>query len=243
MTNPGATSGVLRMLASHGAQTVNLSLFRLSYPIPTEDVCWGMLLNPDGKRFVNELGSRNDLGIIILRQMLDFDGKPPLLVYDSKGIELFHDKQRLEMSLAGRNFKNGTMHRFDTLDELAEHFGYDEQALADAVSRYNEMFDNGVDEDFGKDMTALQGAAIKQPPFYGMNLIPNNNYTPGGVRIDTSARILDTSGRPIEGLYAAGEVTGGVHGAQRLTGCSAPDCGVFGMVAGAQAASAAPVEP
>ena len=135
------------------------------------------------------------------------------------------------------------MHRFDTLDELAEHFGYDEQALADAVSRYNEMFDNGVDEDFGKDMTALQGAAIKQPPFYGMNLIPNNNYTPGGVRIDTSARILDTSGRPIEGLYAAGEVTGGVHGAQRLTGCSAPDCGVFGMVAGAQAASAAPVEP
>ena len=243
MANPGATSGVLRMLASHGAQTVNLSLFRLSYPIPTEDVCWGILLNPDGKRFVNELGSRNDLGIIILRQMRDFDGKPPLLVYDSKGIELFHDKQRLEMSLAGRNFKNGTMHRFDTLDELAEHFGYDEQALADAVSRYNEMFDNGVDEDFGKDMTALQGAAIKQPPFYGMNLIPNNNYTPGGVRIDTSARILDTSGRPIEGLYAAGEVTGGVHGAQRLTGCSAPDCGVFGMVAGAQAASAAPVEP
>lgn len=242
MTNPGATSGTLRMLTSHGAQAVNLSLFRLSYPIPTEDVCWGMLVNPDGKRFVNELGSRNDLGVIILKEMLDYDGKPPLLVYDSRGIELFRDKQRLEMSLAGRNFKNGSMYAFDTVEEIAEHFGYDPSVLAAAVDRYNQMFDDGRDEDFGKDMAALNGAALKQPPFYAMNLIPNNNYTPGGVRIDTSARVLDVSGNPIDGLFAAGEASGGVHGAQRLTACSCPDCGAFGMIAGEEAAKREPVD-
>lgn len=242
MTNPGATSGTLKMLTARGAQAVNLSLFRLSYPIPTEDVCWGMLVNPDGERFVNELGSRNDLGVIILKEMLDHDGKPPLLVYDSRGIELFRDKQRLEMSLAGRNFKNGSMYAFDTVDEMAERFGFDKKVLGDAVDRYNRMIDQGVDEDFGKDMTQLQGAAIKQPPFYAMNLIPNNNYTPGGVRIDTSGRVLDLDGNPIEGLFAAGEATGGVHGAQRLTACSCPDCGAFGMIAGAEAAKREPVD-
>lgn len=243
MTNPGATSGTLKMLASRGAQTVNLSLFRLSYPIPTEDVCWGMLVNPAGERFVNELGSRNDLGVIILREMLAHDGKPPVLVYDSRGIELFRDKQRLEMSLAGKNFKNGSMYRFDTVDEIAEHFGYKPSVLAAAIDRYNRMFDEGMDEDFGKDMTAMQGAAIKQAPFYAMNLIPNNNYTPGGVRIDTLGRVLDAGGNPIEGLYAAGEASGGVHGAQRLTACSCPDCGAFGMIAGADVAKREPVEP
>lgn len=242
MTNPGATSGALKILTSHGAQAVNLSLFRLSYPIPTEDVCWGMLVNPDGKRFVNELGSRNNLGIIILREMLTHDGKPPVLVYDSRGIELFRDKQRLEMSLAGRNFKNGSMFKFDTIDEIAEHFGYESSVLAAAVDRYNQMFDNGKDEDFGKDMTAMQGAAVKQPPFYAMNLIPNNNYTPGGVRIDTLGRVLNFDGNPIDGLYAAGEASGGVHGAQRLTACSCPDCGAFGMVAGAEVAKQEPID-
>lgn len=237
MTNPGATSGTLKMLVSHGAQAVNLSLFRLSYPIPTEDVCWGMLVNPDGKRFVNELGSRNDLGVIILKEMLKYDGKPPLLMYDSRGIELFRDKQRLEMSLAGRNFKNGSMYAFDTIEEVAEHFGFEGQVLAEAVTRYNEAVDEGTDEDFGKDMSALEGAALKQPPFYGMNLIPNNNYTPGGVRIDSRAQMLDENGTPIDGLYAAGEATGGVHGAQRLTACSCPDCGGFGMVAGSEVAN------
>lgn len=242
MTNPGATSGTLKMLTANGAQAVNLSLFRLSYPIPTEDVCWGMLVNPDGERFVNELGSRNDLGVIILKEMLDFDGKPPLLVYDSRGVELFRDKQRLEMSLAGRNFKNGSMYAFDTIDEMAAHFGYEPSVLAAAVERYNRMIDEGTDEDFGKDMSALQGAALKQPPFYAMNLIPNNNYTPGGVRIDTSARVLDPEGNPIEGLYAAGESTGGVHGAQRLTACSCPDCGAFGMIAGTEASKRESIE-
>ena len=242
MTNPGATSGTLKMLMSHGAQAVNLSLFRLSYPIPTEDVCWGMLVNPDGERFVNELGSRNDLGVIVLKEMLDHGGKPPLLVYDSVGVELFRDKQRLEMSLAGRNFKNGSMYAFDTVEEVAEHFGYEPAVLAAAVDRYNRMFDEGTDEDFGKDMGALNGAALKQPPFYAMNLIPNNNYTPGGVRIDTSARVLDVDGNPIDGLYAAGEASGGVHGAQRLTACSCPDCGAFGMIAGREAAKREPVE-
>lgn len=241
MTNPGATSGTLKMLAAHGAQVVNLSLFRLSYPIPTEDVCWGMLVNPDGKRFTNELGSRNDLGVIILKEMLDFDGKPPLLVYDSRGIELFRDKQRLEMSLAGRNFKNGSIYVFDTIDEVADHFGYNKNMLAEAVERYNSMLDKGADEDFGKDMIEMQGAAIKQPPFYAMNLIPNNNYTPGGVRIDTSGQVLALDGNPIERLYAAGEATGGVHGAQRLTACSCPDCGAFGMITGIEVAKIEPI--
>ena len=89
---------------------------------------------------------------------------------------------------------------------------------------------------FGKQPTGT-AALLDSPPYYAVRLWPKVHYTPGGVGIDPRARVIDLDGRPIPGLFAAGEVGGGVHGASRLGSCSLTDCIVFGRIAGQQAAS------
>lgn len=241
--NPGARSGTLRMLMSHGAQAVNLSLFRLAYPIPTEDLMWGMLVNPDGQRFVNEFGNRNTIGMTILKEKKKYDGKAPLLIYDQIGADNFHDKQRFQLSMDAKNGYEGTMYQFDSIKDVAKHFGYDVKILQKAIDDYNAALDNGVDKEFGKDFSQMNGAALKKAPFYAMRLTPKCTYTPGGVRINKEARMVNSAtGEIFEGLFAAGEATGGVHGAMRLTACSVPDCGAFGLISGDNVSAMNPVE-
>ncbi|MBS6157607.1 MAG: FAD-binding protein [Sutterella sp.] len=79
---------------------------------------------------------------------------------------------------------------------------------------------------------------MKKPPFYYGLERPFVHFCNGGLKIDTRSRVIKTDGSPIPGLYAAGEVTGGIHGAGRLGGCSLPDCVVFGRIAGESAAKA-----
>ncbi|CAH2714047.1 Fumarate reductase flavoprotein subunit [Neobacillus rhizosphaerae] len=241
--NPGARSGTLQMLLSHGAQAVNLSLFRLAYPIPTEDLMWGMLVNPEGKRFVNEFGNRNTIGMTILKEKQKFDGKAPLLIYDQTGADNFHDKQRFQLSMDAKNGYQGTMYKFQSIKEVAKHFGYDPLVLQKAVADYNAALDSGVDKEFSKDFSQMNGAALKKAPFYAMPLTPKCTYTPGGVRINKAAQMLNsTTGEIFTGLFAAGEATGGVHGAMRLTACSVPDCGAFGLISGDNVSAMIPVE-
>ncbi len=76
-----------------------------------------------------------------------------------------------------------------------------------------------------------------EPPYYAMRLWPKVHHTMGGVCIDTSARVINIDGQVIPGLYAAGEVTGGVHGACRLGSCAITECLVFGRIAGRNAAA------
>lgn len=241
--NPGARSGTLKMLLSHGAQAVNLSLFRLAYPIPTEDLMWGMMINPEGKRFVNEFGNRNTIGMTILKEKQKFDGKAPLLIYDQTGADNFHDKQRFELSMEAKNGYEGTMYKFESLEEVAKFFDYDLKVLKKAVDDYNKALESGVDKEFGKDFTQMNGAAVKKAPFYAMRLTPKCTYTPGGVRINKEAQMINsTTGQVFEGLFAAGEATGGIHGAMRLTACSMPDCGSFGLISGDSVSAMEPVE-
>lgn len=241
--NPGARSGTMRMLMGHGAQAINLSLFRLAYPIPTEDIMWGMLVNPDGKRFVNEFGNRNTIGTTILKEKQKYDGKAPLLIYDQTGADNFHDKQRFQLSMEAKNGYEGTMYKFNTIEEVAKFFDYDTKVLKKAVKDYNDMIDSGEDKEFGKDFSQMNGAALKKAPFYAMRLTPKCTYTPGGVRIDKEARIINSmTGEPFEALFAAGEATGGVHGAMRLTACSVPDCGAFGLISGDNVSAMKPIE-
>lgn len=240
--NPGATAGTLKMLIANGAQAVNLALFRFAYPIPTEDILWGILLNPDCKRFINELNTRNTLGTAILQMKEKYGGKAPVLIYDQVGADNFHDKQRFTLSREGKNGLDATLYMFNTIEELAQKMGYDPATLKKTVDEYNTMLDAGEDKEFGKDVKALKGAAIKKAPFYAMRLHPNVTYTPGGVRIDNLARVLSAKdGKPIVGLYACGEITGGVHGAERLTSTSCPDCGSFGLISGDNVSTMSPL--
>ena len=93
----------------------------------------------------------------------------------------------------------------------------------------------GVDPDFRKPLerSGRRVQPLGKPPYFGMPVNPRLNYTQGGARINQRAQVLRYSdGGTIPGLYCAGEATGGLHGRERLTACSMPECGVFGLIAG-----------
>jgi succinate dehydrogenase/fumarate reductase flavoprotein subunit len=108
--------------------------------------------------------------------------------------------------------------------------------LEATVQRYNHHVQNGEPDEFGKPLDQRGAQPLDQPPFYAIRLWPKVHYTPGGVAIDSNARVIDLNGRAIPGLFAAGEVCGGIHGASRLGSCALTDCIVFGRIAGQQAA-------
>ena len=111
-------------------------------------------------------------------------------------------------------------------------------ALKAQVARWNDMVGAGEDKEFGR---ALQLAIkLDKAPFYACRVWPKVHYCMGGVGIDHHAQVLDVLGKPIAGLYAAGEVTGGAHGASRLGGCAIADGLVFGRIAADSAVNAKP---
>ena len=92
----------------------------------------------------------------------------------------------------------------------------------------------GKDEEFGRTSFANK---LDEGPYYAIKVAPGVHHTMGGLKINTNTEVLDASGNAIPGLYAAGEVTGGVHGANRLGGNAVADIIVFGRIAGQQAAA------
>ena len=110
------------------------------------------------------------------------------------------------------------------------------QALSDAELRaktaeFRNRYDNGEDLDFGKVMASTM-VKIEDGPYYALPQFPSVHHTMGGLVIDTMTRVIDIYGQPIDGLYAAGEVTGGVHGTNRLgSNADADACG-FGYISG-----------
>jgi len=180
----------------------------------------GILVNPaDGRRIVNEWGDRKQRSDAILRS-----GQPCLGIVDSKGA--LKDRESLEACV-----KQGKVKTFMSLKALATAYGVDVIELEKTVDRYNRTVkEKGVDE-FGKPL-GKSAFPLDRPPFYAIRLWPKVHYTSGGVGIDARARVVDTNCRVIEGLFAAGEVCGGIHGADRLGGCALTECIVFGRIAG-----------
>lgn len=230
----GATAGALRTLIEAGAYPMHLSLFRFSFPISYTDLCWGMYVDPTtGERFVNEASNRDVISLAILSIRKKNGGKTPVIIYDSQAIKNFHDTRRLKRGLAGKNTCGGNIYEFASLEDLAKAYGIPSDKLKEQAARYNAMLDAGMDKQFNKDMKAMKGAGVRRGPFYAMQAVPFIAYTAGGAHITPKAQVISAkTWKPIPGLYAAGEATGGVHGANRLTCCSVIDCGVFGMIAG-----------
>lgn len=240
-TNPGATAGALKILTKAGAQPMHLSLFRFAYPLPTEDMIWGLMINPqDSRRFLNEGRTRNDLAEAVLLKRMENGDKKPFIIYDEKALAKFHNLNRVQRSLNGLNGIDGTMTKFENLTELCKTFGADPQVVKEELEKYNALVSAGKDEQFGKPMER-SGRKVEPldlaGPLYAMVVSPRLNYTPGGIRTDLQARAISMeTGEPIDGLYVCGEAAGGLHGTERMTGCSMPECAVFGLIAGEQAA-------
>ena len=234
-TNEGATAGALKTLIQAGARPVHLSLVRFAYPLPTEDMVWGMMIDPaTGKRFLSEGEGRNTIAEASLLLQMRNGGKKPFMIYDDKALAKFHNLNRAGRSLNGLNGIDGTMFKFDTLEALCTHFGADLATVRNSLQQYNAGIMTGKDE-FNKPLIRTDRKVEPlnaDGPLYGIVIVPRLNYTPGGIRFNKHAQALDWNDQPISRLYVAGEVGGGLHGTERMTACSMPDCTVYGLIAG-----------
>ncbi|KAI9266403.1 FAD binding domain-containing protein [Helicostylum pulchrum] len=185
--------------------------------------CGGLLLNADGDRFCDELGHRD-----YVTGMMNKNKFPIRLVLNtaaSKEIE-WHCRH-----YAGR----GLMKRFESGEALAKEMGISPQHLEQTFETYNKIADGKVKDPWGKRF--FHNVPIKMTDyFYVAHMQPVLHYTMGGVEITPEAEIKSANGVPIPGLFATGEMCGGVHGANRLGGSSLLGCVVFGRVAGETAA-------
>jgi fumarate reductase flavoprotein subunit len=141
-------------------------------------------------------------------------------------------RKEVEMGL-----KHNRLTVADSIAELAKKTGIPADALVDTIDKHNRYLAEGKDPDFNKPITKAMTPMIKGP-FYAVAQWPAVHHTMGGLRINDKAQVIDVFGEVIPKLYAAGEITGGVHGSNRLGSNAIPDCVVFGRVAGKNAAKA-----
>ena len=187
-----------------------------------------IFVNTEGKRFVAEDSRRDVMADAVLKQ----PQKVLLWVADERAQKRFNE------TLTEKILKDGLAFRADTLEELAKilnaKFNTPPDVFLATVRDYNETVKSGKDP-LGKKQTNLK--AVEQGPFYASPTQAGVHHTMGGLRTQgTTGQVLDRYGKIIPRLYAAGEVTGGVHGSNRLGGNATTDCIVFGRLTGINAA-------
>ena len=187
-----------------------------------------IFVNKEGERFVNEGGRRDEICLNVLNQT---DGN--FFILESADGAGYKDiKDSSWVSGDGFSFdylvENGYILVADTLEEMAGKIGCDYATLQATVDKFNESVEAGSDE-FGRTLFSTK---LENGPWVACPRTACVHHTMGGITIDLSTRVLDTNGNPISGLYAAGEITGGIHGANRLGGNAVVDTVVFGKLAG-----------
>ncbi|GLP95024.1 flavocytochrome c [Paraferrimonas sedimenticola] len=226
----GATGDGLDVAAEAGAEMVDLEYIQAH---PTLSIKGGVmvteavrgngaiLINREGKRFVNELTTRDKAAAAILQQK----GKTAFLVFD--------DSVRKSLKKIEKYIKLGVVPSASSLNELAKIIEVDGANLTASVQRYNQNVAAGKDQDFERQNLPTE---LNQGNFYAIEVGPGVHHTMGGIKIDPAAEALNAKGKAIPGLFAAGEATGGVHGANRLGGNAISDIVTFGRLAGENAA-------
>lgn len=237
--HPGATGDGITLGLEANADLVGMEYIQL---LPMGDPETGSLsgniekgvenrifVNKEGNRFVDE-GERRDVMTAALMEQTDAEMYTILDSHDyPTGDEYnnFHEKM-------SDLVKDGRAYKGETLEELAAQIGVDPTNLVNTVNEYNKFVAGEIEDPFGR---TLKQDPIDQAPYYGALRVPTVHHTMGGLKIDTEAHVIDTNGNIIPGLYAAGEVTGGIHGANRLGGNALTDIIVFGRIAGKNAAA------
>ena len=241
----GATGEVIRYAQAVGAEAIQMAfiqLFPFAEPesgVLDEYATYGakgagagfVYINKLGKRFVNEMERRDTIAYAQIKGGL----KPTYSLFN----ELMMKKMQGEKELADGVAK-GRYIKGDTIIQLAEKLGMPGATLQETVTKYNQYLQDGKDADFNKRFTK-QMVPLIEGPFFALPQWPAIHHTQGGIRINASAQVLDIWGNPIPRLYAAGEVTGGIQGSNRLAANAYPDCMVFGRVAGKNAGKEKPI--
>lgn len=229
---PGATGDGIVIATRHGADTTGMNYVQV-YPLATPGT--GALqgrarkmsglddvidVNENGERFVKEDARRDEFVAAIKKQ-------PGGVVYDIndssivKPLNSFNEDVETLVSI-------GRIYKADSLADLAKQLGMPADKLEATVAEFNKMVEAKNDPKFGRK---LFDRPIVKPPFYATPRAPSIHHTMGGLQISTNAQVLDKNGKPIPGLYAAGEVTGGIHGSNRLGGNATADVLTFGRIA------------
>ena len=228
---PGATGDGLDVAGNAGAGMTDVKYIQAH---PTLSVKGGVmvteavrgngaiLVNKEGKRFVNEITTRDKAAAAILNQT----GKVAYLIFD--------DSVRKSLSKINKYIKLGVVPTADSLEKLGKLEGIDGKALTATIAQYNKLVAAGKDTDFERPNLPR---ALNEGNYYAIEVTPGVHHTMGGVSIDAKTEILTEDKKVIPGLYGAGEVTGGVHGANRLGGNAISDIITFGKLAGEQAAA------
>lgn len=228
--HPGATGDGLDVAQQAGVATRDLDYIQAH---PTYSPVGGVmiteavrgngaiLVNRASQRFVNEITTRDKAAAAILAQQ----GGSAFLVFDHSvrtSLKKIEGYINLHFVLEGQ-----------TVAELADKVGIPAAELEKTVTAYNRYQQAGKDEQFQRPNLPR---ALSQAPYYAIEVTPAVHHTMGGITIDTRTRVKTPDGQIMAGLYAAGEATGGVHGANRLGGNAISDIVTFGRIAGTEAA-------
>ena len=238
---PGTTGEALYMAERAGAQLVNMGYIQ-TYPIcdPISGVIeliadarfdGAIMLNQEGKRFVEELQRRDVLSEAILKQT----GGYCWVLWNDK-IGSISNTVKEHPTEYEAFTKQGIMATCDDLKCVADFTKIPFDSLKGTVNRVSSMTGKGNDKDFNHRSGLVD---MTQGKYYVIKAVPSVHHTMGGVRINEKAQALTAEGKPIPGLWAAGEVTGVTHGTNRLGGNAYTDIIVFGRIAGKAAAEAA----
>ena len=238
---PGSTGEALYMAERAGAELVNMGYIQ-TYPIcdPLSGAIeliadarfdGAIMLNQEGKRFVEELQRRDVLSEAILNQT----GRYCWVLWNDK-IGSISNTVKAHANEYEAFTKQGIMTTCDDLKCIADFTKIPFDQLRKTVKRVSDMAGKGNDKDFNHRAGLMD---MQQGKYYVIKAVPSTHHTMGGVRINEKAEALTAEGKVIPGLWAAGEVTGVTHGTNRLGGNAYTDIIVFGRIAGEAAAKAA----
>ena len=238
---PGSTGEALYMAERAGAQLVNMGYIQ-TYPIcdPISGAIeliadarfdGAIMLNQEGKRFVEELQRRDVLSEAILNQTGQY-----CWVLWNDNIGKISNTVKAHANEYEAFTKQGVMATCDDLKCIADFTKIPFDQLQKTVKRVSDMAGKGNDKDFNHRAGLMD---MQQGKYYVIKAVPSTHHTMGGVRINEKAEALTAEGKVIPGLWAAGEVTGVTHGTNRLGGNAYTDIIVFGRIAGEAAAKAA----
>jgi len=225
----GAQGQGIEMATAIGADTVDMDQIQIHPTVEANTAALiteglrgdgAVLINAEGKRFIDEVGTRDVVSAAEIAQT----GSYSWLVVDQAMVDA--------SSVIQGYIKKGYTVTGETYEELGKAMGVDETAFAETMNTWNGYVEAKNDPDFGRTSFANP---LNTAPYYAIKVTAGVHHTMGGLKINTNTEVLKADGSVIPGLFAAGEVTGGVHGANRLGGNAVADFTVFGRIAGAAA--------
>ena len=229
----GAQGDGILMAEAVGAATVDMEQIQLHPTVIQTDgtlvsesfrSLGAIVVNTEGKRFVNDLAGRDVVSQAELKQP---DGYC-FIIFDQNLVD--------HLALSQKFIDRGLAISANTYEELAQSMGLQGEAVQNFVNTmntWNASVASGVDEEWGRNNGMDDD--LSTAPFYAIKIAPGIHHTMGGIKINTNAEVIDTNGNVIPGLFAAGEVTGGIHGGNRVGGNAVADFVVFGRIAGQSA--------